>query len=280
MIISTDIPTGSLTVRDDIDNAVYHSIASHRSRSAVHRYAGGEGGRSQRYVETWGKSLFSGNSSTTFGSLVDGAFEAEVRGLDWKGRCAVAPPEALASDGSRRGRAFQEWKRSLGADSMECSNDDFSKVSEIIASLREHELASKLMDAVTHSQLSVFWQSADGFDLKARADGCTQNEWFDLKTTSSEWGDIRHSFRRFGYDWQAAWYTEAAIAAGWPPFIFRFICVQTFAPFNVRVFRLTESALQRARQEIRDTLLAIRRREATEAWVDAAYHAEVELDLR
>ena len=37
MIISTDIPTGSLTVRDDIDNAVYHSIASHRSRSAVHR---------------------------------------------------------------------------------------------------------------------------------------------------------------------------------------------------------------------------------------------------
>jgi hypothetical protein len=269
-----------LTVREDIPNEVYHAISTHRSRSSVHRYAGADGGRSQRYAEKWGKSLFSGNSSTTFGSLVDGAFEAEVRGLDWRSRCAVAPPDVLAADGSRRGGAFKGWKASLGPECMECSADDFVKVRDIIESLREHKLARGLMEAVTKSQLSVFWQTADGFDLKARADGVTDAEWFDLKTTSSTWEDLHWSFRRFGYDWQAAWYSDAAAAAGWPPFTFRFVVVQNFAPFNVRVCKLKPEALDRARSEIRETLLAMRRREESDEYVSESYHDEVELELR
>ena len=89
----------------DMTNDVYHSEPDHTSRSTAHRYRGPRGGRAQRYAAS-GKSLFGGNKSTDFGSLVDGAFEAECRGVDWRSRCAVAPPSVLTSNGQRRGKAY------------------------------------------------------------------------------------------------------------------------------------------------------------------------------
>jgi hypothetical protein len=276
LVISTD--TG-IRIDFDMSNEDYHAEKTHKSRSQVHRYRGPRGGRAQRFVEVERKSLFSGNTATSFGSLVDSAFEAEVRGIDWRRRCLVPPRDVLAADGSRRGNAFKSWKESLPAGAVECNETDFGKVGDMVASLREHRLANELMEAVTHSQLSVFREDKNGHKLKARADGVTEQEWFDLKTTSSEWHELKWSFRRFGYDWQAAWYTDAALAAGWKPFTFRFIVVQTFAPYDVKVVSLTPEAVDRARQEIDETLYEMRRREETGVWVPDSYHEEEVLDL-
>jgi hypothetical protein len=274
---SLDTPNVELVY--DMANDVYHARKEFVSRSQAHRYRGVLGGRAQRYAEVARKSLFAGNSSTTFGTIVDTAFEAEVRGIDWRSRCAVAPPSVLAADGSRRGKAFQSWKASLDPAAIECSETDFGKVADMIASLREHRGANALMEACTHSQLSVFWTNSSGHKLKARADGVTPELWFDLKTTSSEWRDLRYSFRRFGYDWQHSWYTDAALAAGWPPFEFKFIVVQTFAPFDVKVVKLTPDAVERARIEIDETLFEMRRRAETGEYVAESYHEEEVLDL-
>jgi hypothetical protein len=278
---STDIDTRSGVVTfTDMPNAVYHANRSHVSRSTAHRYRGLYGGRAQRYSQVEGKSLFAGNKSTDFGTLVDGAFEAECRGVDWRSRCAVAPPSVLTSNGQRRGRAFEEWRAALPIDAVECSEADFSKVADIIAAIREHKGACELIDATTSNQFSVFRTDENGHNVKARADGVTPSLWYDLKTTSSDWDDIQYSFRRFGYDWQAAWYTDAAIAAGWEPFDFQFIVVQAFPPFDVTVYRLPEWVIDRARQEIKESLAAMRRRMETGVWVDATYHVTVEMQFR
>lgn len=269
----------SLEVFTDMSNDEYHGRKSHISRSSASRYRGVYGGRAQRFEEVEGKRLFAGNAGTSFGTLVDGAFEAEARGVDWRSRCAVAPQDVLASDGSRRGKAFQQWKASLPADAVECSMADYTKVGDIIASLREHKLARQLLESITHTQYSVFWRDEDGHDRKARADGCNPEAWFDLKTTSSEWRDLKWSFRRYGYDWQAAWYTDAAIAAGWKPFTFKFVVVQTFEPFDVSVISLTPDAVERARHEIKKTLADMRHRRETGEYVADTYHAEQVLDL-
>lgn len=279
MIVSTDTSTG-VEVFNDMPNEVYHSRKPGISRSEAHRYRGVYGGRAQRYRQVLGKTLFAGNSQTNFGTLIDGAIEAEARGLDWKSRCAVAPPSALASDGSRRGKAFQEWKASLPVDAVECSAADFEKAGDIIAAIREHEAANTYINQIEHTQLSVFHTDEDGHRRKARADGVTRSGvWFDLKTTSSEWRELKWSFGRFGYDWQAAWYTDSALAAGFEPFVFRFIVVQTFAPYDVKVLTLKPETLDRARSEIRETLNLMRQREETGVYVDASYHVEQVLDL-
>jgi hypothetical protein len=269
----------SIKVDYDMPNEAYHAEKGHVSRSKAHRYRGPTGGRAQRY-ESEGKSLFSGNAATSFGSIVDAAFEAVVRGVDWKARCVVPPPGVLASDGSRRGNAFKEWRSSLPAGAVECSESDFGKCADMIASLWEHKGAKALMEQVAHSQMSVFWADANGHKRKARADGVTRSgAWFDLKTTSSEWRDLRWSFRRFGYDWQAAWYSDAAVVAGAEPFVFRFIVVQSFAPYDVKVLHLTEDDVQRARVEIDETLFEMSRRAETGVWVPDSYHDEEVLEL-
>lgn len=284
MIVSTDTATSIDTssgpvVSENMSNAAYHGEREHISRSTAHRYRGVLGGRAQRFAEVYRKSLFSGNAATGFGTIVDAAVECEMRGVDWRSHVVVPPESVLASDGSRRGKPYQDWKRTLPVDSHECSHADFGKVEDMIASIREHEAANELLEAATHSQLSVFWTDADGHKLKARADGCTNECWFDLKTTSSEWRDLKYSFRRFGYDWQASWYSQAAEVAGWKPFTFKFIVVQTFAPYDVKVLTLTEDAVSQAAIEIRETLDTIRRRRESGIYVPAEYHAVEELTL-
>jgi hypothetical protein len=280
MIVSTD--TQTVTVRTDMSNDEYHGERDHISRSTAHRYFGEEGGPCQLFVDTYGESLFSGNSATSFGSLVDLACECEMSGRNWRSAVVVPPPGVLAADGSRRGKAYQEWRAaSVSADGCECSQSDFDKVEKIIASLRRHDAANRLLESASHSQLSVFWTDEHGHRRKARADGAVgQEHWFDLKTTSSEWRDLKYSFRRFGYDWQAAWYAEAARVAGFSrPDFFPFVCVQTHAPYRVKVLTLTQPVIDRAVSEIKATLDDIVRRRETGEYLTPEYHAISELDF-
>lgn len=278
LVISTDTVTidtsASPHVDTDMPNEAYHSEKGHISRSTAHRYAGIEGGRAQRFAERGGV-LFAGNASTGFGTAVDIACGAEMRGVDWRTQVAVPPAGVLAADGSRRGKAYQEWKAANGG--CEVNATDFAKIGEIIESIREHNVARELIEAATHSQYSVFWTDENGHARKARADGVTPTEWFDLKTTSSEWRDLKYSFRRFGYDWQSVWYSDAARVAGFEPFKFKFIVVQVHAPFNVKVVTLNEDALSRAAIEINETLDSIRRRRETGIYVPDSYHTVEEL---
>lgn len=251
------------------------------SRSDASRYRGVYGGRAQRFAEVYQRSLFSGNAATSFGTLVDIAFEALMSGKDWTSRVVVPPAGVLAADGSRRGKAFTSWREQLPADAIEASAADVEKVGFIIESAREHRLAREILDDATHAQASVFWRDENGHDRKARADIVTRSgAWADIKTTSSSWRQIKYSFRDYGYDWQAQWYTDAALAAGADPFVFRFICVQVTPPFDTAVISLTQDDLDRARIEISETLDAMRRRRETGEWVSPQYHEEIVLSLQ
>ena len=274
MANSTDI-----RVLTDMDNALYHAGSSHVSRSAASRYFGADGGRSQRFVEVFGGSLFSGSVAASLGTAVDTAVSAMIGGVEWRSVIHVPPADVCATDGSRRGKKYTDWKSSLLTSAIEVSAVDEQKIHSMVQSLQEHKLARDLIALSTHSQYSVFWTDENGHQRKARADGVTATEWWDLKTTSSEWRDIGHSFRKYFYDWQAAWYSDAAEAAGCPPFVFRFVCVQTFPPFDVRVFTLPNRTLARARSEIDETLNAMRARRESGVYVDEQYHEAVELQI-
>ena len=250
----------------------------HISRSTAHRYRGKDGGRAQRYQEVLGRSLFSGSASTAFGTAVDIACGASIERVEWRSRLVVPPTDVLSPDGHRRGKNYTNWKEQIQPGACEVSRADYEKIAEIVDALHEHNGARSLIEATTHSQYSVFWTDAEGHKRKARADGVTPSEWWDLKTTSSDWKDMKFSFLKYGYTWQSAWYSDASAATGlWSPYIFRFVVVQTFAPYDVRIYYLSEDVVDQAREEISKTLGEMRSRDASGVYVPESYHESIEL---
>lgn len=274
------LDTTTLLVRSDMSNDEYHGEKTHVSRSEAYRYRGILGGRAQQWIDRGKGSLFSGNSSTDFGTLVDVAFSAVCEGRKFESAVVCPPPDVLGAGGRRAGKAYQEWRSALPPSAIECREDDLGKVRDILDSIMEHTVARRLIEGTVSTQESVFWTDAEGHQRKARADGVTCSHWYDLKTTSKEWHELRYSFLRFGYHWQSAWYQEAAALSGREnPHRFPFIVVQVFAPYDVQVINLDQHTVNRARDEIRETLNLIRDRRITGDYVDRSYYDEVELAL-
>jgi hypothetical protein len=274
----------SAVIFHDIPNDAYHADRSHESRSSAHRKRGADGGRSQRYLENGG-SLFGGNAGTRFGTVVDVLFgfdiEKRTLGLREIDCPVVCPPsEVLTASGHRRGKAYTQWKNSLPLECVETTQDSFDEARRILDAIMEHNEARRLVEKTLYTQQSVFYTDDRGHKRKARADGSNDSSWYDLKTTSSEFSELKFSFRRFGYDWQAAWYMDAARTVGcknWDDF--PFVVAQTFPPYNVRVVRIAKDKVQRAEEEIATTLDQIKERRETGNYIPEAYHECFELDL-
>jgi hypothetical protein len=280
MLVESSLDTG-LLVTDNMPNDAYHAEREHISRSTAFRFEGPHGAVAQQFYDRGGV-LFSGNASTDFGTAVDRAVGALMSGIDYRSLIAVCPAECLTSNGQRRGKAYEQWKQSLHSDAIEVSASDSTKVSAMVDSLLQHNRARDLIESCESAQRSVFWTDAEGHRRKARADGVSRSGmWWDLKTTSSDWDSLRYSFRRFGYHWQAAWYSDARDAAAREPLglPFPFVVIQTFAPFCVEVVEITEDSLARARDQIRETLSLIKTRRETGVYLPDSYHETVMIDV-
>jgi hypothetical protein len=281
MLVQAGNSLDTVIVTDDMPNEAYHAERDHISRSTAFRFAGPYGAVAQQYHDRGGV-IFSGNASTDFGTAVDRAVGALMSGVDYRSLITVCPAECLTSNGQRRGKAYEQWKQSVPPDAIEVSASDAAKVDAMVNSLLDHRRARTLIESCESTQRSVFWTDADGHRRKARADGVScGGQWWDLKTTSSEWDSLRYSFKRFGYHWQAAWYLDARDAAAGEPLgmPFPFVVIQSFAPFCVEVVEITDESLARARDEIRETLSLIKTRRETGVYLPDSYHETRMLDV-
>jgi hypothetical protein len=264
-----------VNVSHTMANDEYHAHPS-LSRSVVHRF---KSPIVQQFVDRGG-SIFGGSAATELGTHFDTAFGATIEKRSLDDVFVSAPRDVLAADGSRRGKAFTEWKQSLAPGAAEVSSATRSQLSDMILSLSEHKRARELMEQTMSTQTSVFWRDGNGFDRKARADGVTEDLWYDVKTTSSEWRDLYKSFVRFGYHWQAAWYTEAARESGYDkPFRMPFIVIQSGPPYEVKVLTIPDRLVEQASREITETLYEMRRRRETQKYLPEEYGQEEELSV-
>lgn len=101
------------------------------------------------------------------------------------------------------------------------------------------------------AEASVFWRHEfTGLELKARLDLVGEKYVYDLKTTGDASADhFYKSVTDFGYHRQAAYYLDAAKAAGHPAEKFIFIAVEKTAPHFVQTFELDEAFIARGRLE-------------------------------
>ena len=154
---------------------------------------------------------------------------------------------AEALDRPKRSKADKEaWEEWYAANPnvTPLKPDEYAQVFAMSNSVLEHETAAELLNGAGHNELTMVWEDeASGALCKGRADRVTTFEGgtaiVDLKTTvdASPEGFAK-SVARFGYDMQAAWYTEGANAIEKADRRFLFICVEKTAPYGVTVQEL------------------------------------------
>ena len=133
----------------------------------------------------------------------------------------------------------KEWKESVGRKKVLSSggkDDPWGSVQGMAAELAKLAwFDPSQADYIKHNEVSVYWEDR-GVNCKARLDRLMIEEGIilDLKTTDSV--DPEAFMKKainLGYDFQAAYYTRAAMAAYDKPFRFIFAAVERKAPYTV-----------------------------------------------
>ena len=139
----------------------------------------------------------------------------------------------------------KEWKEGVGRKrvlSAGGKDDPWGSVQGMAAELaRLAWFDPSQKDYIKYNEVSVYWNDR-GVDCKARLDRVLVDEGIvlDLKTTDSvDPETFTKKVVNLGYDFQAAYYTRAAMAAFDKPFRFIFVAVERKAPFTVDLFEVS-----------------------------------------
>ena len=257
--------------------ADYFSQNDFLSRSFLHSVAK-YGGEAQRWMDQ-GYPLFTGNAATTLGSNFDALVMAVAEGKKFSDIVQVPPPDVLASNGSRRGKAYEDWRDKAKAKGIiDVNAEDAWKLEQMLNHLLENPAAKRLVDETTETQVSVFFE-VNGHRCKVRPDGCTPTLWWDLKSTSSTWDRLYRSVFDFGYAEQQWLYTEAAKAIGYDDFRMPFVFVQTMPPFACHVFYLPQELVNEAGLRMLRVMEEVRLRRETGVYEPADAGEITELQI-
>ena len=249
-----------IKVDNNMSNEAYFSQTDFDSRSFLVSVMRG-GGLTQEWMDQ-GHSIFSGSSSTKLGSDFDDLVMLHIAGKQLDQVLLVPPPSVLDKAGRRSGNAYKSWKKELDPGQMECSADQFFVYQTMMNSLLNNLHARAIVESTIATQVSVFF-TLDGHMLKTRGDGQTENFWWDLKTTSSEWSDLHRSAARFGYYEQEWLYVESAKLCGYDHHRMPFVFVQTFAPYECKVFYLPEDLVAAAGRRLVEVIKEVGLRRKT-----------------
>jgi hypothetical protein len=250
-----------------MSNADYHSQNDFLGRSYLHSVAK-YGGEAQRWMDM-GYSLFGGNAGTRTGSKFDTIVTAVCEGKKLTDVLAIPPAEVLASNGSRRGKAYDAWKEEADRKGLvDCNQEEGWQLEMMLTHLLENPAAKALIEQTNETQVSAFFE-LNGHRCKVRPDGCTPTLWWDLKTTSSTWDKVYRSAIDFGYAEQEWLYVQGAKALGMDHFRMPFVFVQTMAPYGVHVFYLPTEIVEEAGLRMTRVMEEVRLRRETGVYESA-----------
>lgn len=107
----------------------------------------------------------------------------------------------------------------------------------------EHETASQIVAEGTVRESSIFWQE-DGLDLKCRPDSLATDVIWDLKTgRSARPAELGRTAAKLGYHQSSAHYIDGVARLTGEYLPFRFVFVESEAPYFVSVVELDAASI-------------------------------------
>ena len=137
------------------------------------------------------------------------------------------------------------------------------------ASVRSHPAAEYLLSG-DDTEVSVFGMLED-VPCRCRPDALLEVEGgyiiVDLKTTTDASKDgFGKSIANFGYDVQAAWYSDVCTAAGMNIHAFAFVAVESSIPYLTATYMLTGEDRMSGREQYKDLLQTYKQCVETGIW--------------
>lgn len=164
--------------------------------------------------------------------------------------------------------ARDDW-RGANAQRTLISRADAETIRGMVAALRSHRIASRILESGT-PEVSALWTDKEtGLRCKVRCDYRVAPRLLlaDLKSTQ----DVSpEQFRRqvfaFGYERQHALYREAFAALGEPAEHFIFVGVEKTPPYDVVTYTLDDAAVQRGYLKVRACMRRLAECMASGTW--------------
>lgn len=157
------------------------------------------------------------------------------------------------------------------ADKIILSPSDWILCSNVRDALYRDDAVRELMQAQGDNELSVVWDHPlFGLRCKSRFDGLRPS-WgaiFDLKTCQCASKDaVEHAITDYGYHRQAAFYLDAAKAAGLEGITeFGFIFLEINPPYAVASYRMENIWVEAGREQLKPMLEAYAKAEQSGYW--------------
>lgn len=145
------------------------------------------------------------------------------------------------------GRKTQKNPPQTGEGPYILSPHNAAKVQGMAAGIKRNPEAMTLLESLLEVEIAIFW---DGW--KVRLDGFTPLGLLDIKSTSkgADAWNFAKSIAEFGYHISAAMYMEGAAQAGFPCEDWRWIVVESFDPYESKVWRCEHETLMQGRRDL------------------------------
>lgn len=161
-----------------------------------------------------------------------------------------------------------EW-REEHIDATLISNEDASAIAGMVASIRRHPLASKMIrDGV--SELTLKWKDPEtGLTCKSRLDYYVESLGMivDAKSTlDARYRPFMQQMVKHRYEVQDALYRNAALTLGLPVQHFVFMAVEKSFPFNVATYSLDEAGIGSGYSKATAAMRELAHCVATDTW--------------
>jgi hypothetical protein len=191
----------------------------------------------------------------------------------------IIPPEALTSNGQRRGNAWKQWCEEH-PDNPGVLPKDAGRIQAMAEGGMADPVIRGLIEADGEIEHTVVWNDAEtGLPLRARLDKLPVVPGsgyciLDIKSTSIDPGDERLVSAKIWtmkYHQQAACYVDAATLLYGPPLQFIFLFVRNRAPFNAVAWVLNDNDLDLGRRHNRESLLDLARRMESGDWTGSRH---------
>jgi hypothetical protein len=180
--------------------------------------------------------------------------EQLTQGIKVKGAPAKKP-KSTTEYASR----LENWKATLDEGVEVITTAEHIKLMGVLDALWNEQRSRELFSAKGHAEVSIAWDDPEtGLRCKARIDKVTEHLLADLKTTRDA-SQFEKSIRSYGYDRQAAFYTD-----GWSLLTgehrkFWFSAVESDAPHGVICAPVSNRLMLRGRQQYKEALRIVAR---------------------
>lgn len=187
---------------------------------------------------------------------------------------AVIPPEALTSNGQRRGKAWDAFCEATEG-KLRVFQEDYDRALTIAQKVWSHPFYEFIFEKIERVEVPIYWTDPiEPVSCKGIPDIVAEEWVIDLKTTRSLTGFLQggehlvsKQIAEMGYHLQAAFYLRgASIHYGDPKTRFAFLVVETEEPCRVYAIELKPEAITAGEVKMQRLLAECVRRMQTGDW--------------